>query len=92
MELLKSKSEKLQGTSSSFTNVLRMLCKQKESIANNYKSENERLHRLLIKQQNLLNQLNADNMKLNQENVELKSRNNLNKSSMKHTVILSKEE
>ncbi len=92
MEFIKSKLDKSQETSSSFTNVLRMLCRQKESIANSYKTENERLHKLLIKQQNLLNQLNEDNMKLNKNNVELRSRNEINKSSMKHSVKLSKEE
>ena len=92
MEFIKSKLDKSQETSSSFINVLQMLCKQKESITNSYKTENERLHKLLIKQQNLLNQLNEDNMKLNKNNVELKSRNDFNKSSMKHSVKLSKEE
>jgi hypothetical protein len=45
-----------------------MLCKQKETVANKYKSENEKLHTLLLKQQSLLNKLNEDNMMLNRNN------------------------
>ena len=63
MESLKTKLANKQ--ESSITNVLRMLCKQKETVANKYKSENEKLHTLLLKQQSLLNKLNEDNMMLN---------------------------
>lgn len=69
MDRLKSKSFKQEN---SFTIVLRTLIKQKEEIANKYKNENEQLHKLLIKQQNLLNKLNEDNMNLNKSINELK--------------------
>ena len=66
---MKSKSFKQEN---SFTIVLRTLIKQKEEIANKYKYENEQLHKLLTKQQNLLNKLNEDNMNLNRSISELK--------------------
>ena len=89
MEEIKKKVTKQEN---SFTNVLRMLCRQKDSIANNYKIENERLHNLLMKQQSLLNKLNDDNMALSRNNSELKSRNNLNRSTMKNSTKQTKEE
>ena len=89
MEQIKTKVSKEEN---SFTNMLRMLCRQKDCIANNYKTENERLHNLLMKQQNLLNKLNEDNMALSRNNNELKSRNNLNRSTMKHSRKQTKEE
>lgn len=89
MELIKKKSGKHDA---SFVNVLRMLCKQKESIANNYKTENSRLQKLIIEQQTILNKLNKDNMTLNRNNSELKSKNILNKSAIKYSSKQSKEE
>ena len=67
MESLKTKLA-TNKQESSMTNVLRMICKQKETVANKYKSENEKLHTLLLKQQSLLNKLNEDNMMLNRNN------------------------
>ncbi len=64
--------EKVFKQENSFTLVLRTLIKQKEEIANKYKHENQELHKLLLKQQNLLNKLNEDNMNLNKSNNELK--------------------
>ena len=84
MERLREKVFNKQQDTSSFTLVLRTLLKQKEEIANRYKHENHELHKLLIKQQNLLNKLNEDNMNLNRSNSELKesfvnSKNNTTK-------------
>ena len=62
MERLKEKVFKQENY---FTLVLLTLIKQKEEIANKYKHENQELHKLLLKQQNLLNKLNEDNMNLN---------------------------
>ena len=72
MERLREKVFNKQQDTSSFTLVLRTLLKQKEEIANKYKHENHELHKLLIKQQNLLNKLNEDNMNLNRSNNELR--------------------
>jgi hypothetical protein len=87
MERLREKVFNKQQDTSSFTLVLRTLLKQKEEIANKYKHENHELHKLLIKQQNLLNKLNEDNMNLNRSNNELKesfvnSNTNKKKSSV----------
>lgn len=75
----------------SFTNLLHILIKQKEQTANKYKTENEQLHNLLLKQQDLLNKLNADNMALSRSS----SNNNNQKSiyySINDTTKLTREE
>ena len=69
MEKIKCKANKHDN---SYTMMLRVLIKQKEDIANNFKLENEKLQELLIKQQNLLNKLNEDNLRLNRSYNELK--------------------
>ncbi len=80
---------------SSFKNViLRTIIEQKEQTANKYKLENEHLHNLLLKQQDLLNKLNEDNLTLARINQEFKS--NLNRTYLTNhsndTVLLTREE
>lgn len=70
MERLKEKSNKQEN---SLTIALRTIIKQKEETANKYKLENQQLQSLLLKQQNLLNKLNQDNLKLSRKLQELKA-------------------
>ena len=92
MERLKEKACKQEN---SFTLVLRTLIKQKEEIANKYKHENQELHKLLIKQQSLLNKLNEDNMNLNKYNNQLRlslSMNGSNQQMQQSSFSLSENE
>lgn len=57
-----NKSIKQLQHENSLTNLLRTLIRQKEDAAVRLKAENEHLKHLLVKQQNLLNKLNEDNM------------------------------
>jgi hypothetical protein len=66
-------SERSSKQENSLTVVLRTLVKQKEDTAQRYKAENLQLQELLMKQQDLLNMLNEDNMKLNKNYNELRS-------------------
>ena len=80
---------------SSFKNViLRTLIEQKEQTASKYKQDNEQLHNLLLKQQDLLNKLNEDNLTLARINQAFKS--NLNRTYLTNhtndTALLTREE
>jgi hypothetical protein len=68
--LTKSVSE--EEPSESYVQVLHVIIKQKNEIAEKYKLENDKLHKLLLKQQMLLNKLNQDNMRLGIDHNELK--------------------
>ncbi|CAF0747439.1 unnamed protein product [Brachionus calyciflorus] len=57
----------------SLTIALRTIIKQKDEISKKYKNENQQLQELLIKQQNLLNKLNEDNMNLNRKLQDIES-------------------
>lgn len=81
--------EKVFKQENSFTLVLRTLIKQKEEIANKYKHENQELHKLLLKQQNLLNKLNEDNMNLNKSNNELKIKSSSTTTTTNNTSCCS---
>ena len=48
----------------SLTSLLRTLLRQKEADGERLRGENERLKKLLVKQQSLLNKLNEDNLVL----------------------------
>ena len=88
MERLKDKVFKQEN---SFTQVLRTLIKQKEEIACKYKHENQELHKLLIKQQNLLNKLNEDNMNLNKSNNKLKMSFCMNGTNQQQLLLSENE-
>jgi hypothetical protein len=64
--------ERTSKQENSLTVVLRTLIKQKEDTAQRYKTENLQLQELLMKQQDLLNELNEDNMKLHKNYNELR--------------------
>lgn len=53
-----------QNENSSLTSLLRTLLRQKEADGERLRGENERLKKLLVKQQSLLNKLNEDNLVL----------------------------
>jgi hypothetical protein len=59
--------EKTEKNENTLTRILRKIIKQKDDSIKKYKTENDELHQILLKQQNLLSKLNEENVKLGSE-------------------------
>ena len=59
-----TKQQQFDQNENSLTSLLRTLLRQKEADGERLRGENERLKKLLVKQQSLLNKLNEDNLVL----------------------------